>query len=136
MSDARRLVRIVLLSIGVPNLINGIAALAAPRLWFDTLNVGALGGYNDHLVRDVGEAFIAVSVLALLAAYFLDRHVVMAAATVWIVYSLPHFINHIVERGDLSTGNYLASLFATGYPVVLAAIALSNASKLPLVEES
>lgn len=135
MSDPRRLVRTVLLAIGIPNLVNGIVALIAPRLWFDTLKVGALGGYNDHLVRDVGEAFIAVSVLALLAAYFLDRHVVMAAATVWIVFSLPHFINHIFERGDLSTGNYLGALFATGYPVVLAAIALSNANRLPLVEE-
>jgi hypothetical protein len=122
--------------IGVPNLINGVIALCCPRFWFDTLKVGALGGYNDHLVRDVGEAFIAVSVLAILAAFFLDRHVVMAAATTWTVFSLPHFINHIIERDKLDMGNYLASILATGYPVVLALVTLRKSRNLSAQEAS
>lgn len=135
MSRDARLVRFLLLVIGVPNLVSGAIALLAPKTWFDTLKVGALGGYNDHLVRDVGEGFIALSVLAILAAFYLDRHVVMAAATTWIIFSLPHFINHIVERDRLDMGNYIASLVATGYPVVLAVAILKKSRELSTPEK-
>lgn len=116
------MIRALLILLGVPYLLVGAFALVAPRAWFDTFDVGALGGFNDHLVRDVGEAFIAVSVLALLAAYWMDRRVILAAAITWLVFGVPHFVNHVIERDELSLGSYLGSIASVGAGVVISAV--------------
>lgn len=112
--------RLGLIVLAAPNLLNGLFAVVAPRSWFDTFSVGDLGGYNDHLVRDVGEAFIATSVVLLLAALWLERRVIYLAITGWLVFNVPHLINHVIERDALSMSDYAGVLAILSFNVALA----------------
>lgn len=123
------LVRLGLIVLGVPNLINGLYALLAPRSWFDTFSVGDVGGYNDHLVRDVGEAFIATSALLLLAAVWMERRAIYVAIAGWLFFNVPHLVNHIFERDTLSLGNYLGVIAILSFNVGLALILLAITRK-------
>ncbi|MGH2756337.1 MAG: hypothetical protein ACRDI3_00945 [Actinomycetota bacterium] len=114
--------RLGLVVLALPNLASGLFALVAPQDWFDTFSVGDLGGYNDHLVRDVGGAFVATSVLLLVAAVWIRRSVIYTALTGWLLFNVPHLINHIVERGALSDTEYATVLGILGFNVLLAVI--------------
>jgi len=117
-----RVVKLGLIVLALPNLLNGLYALLAPRSWFDTFSVGDLGGYSDHLVRDVGEAFIATSVMLLLAAAWMERRVVFVAIAGWLIFNVPHLVNHVFERDDLSASDYAGVLAILGFNVGLAVV--------------
>lgn len=124
-----RWIRLGLVVLALPNLLNGLFALLAPRRWFDTFSVGDLGGYSDHLVRDVGEAFIAASVLLLIAALWVERRVIFLAITGWLFFNVPHLINHIFERDALSAVDYAGVIAILGFNVALALVLLSMTKK-------
>jgi len=127
-----RFLRLGLVVLALPNLFNGLFALLAPRTWFDTFSVGDLGGYSDHLVRDVGEAFIATSVLLLLAALWTEKRVVYVALIGWLVFNVPHLVNHIFERDALSMADYLGVIAILGFNCVFAGILFVQArTRLP-----
>jgi hypothetical protein len=121
-ADRTRIVKLGLVVLALPNLVNGLFALVAPRSWFDMFSVGDLGGYNDHLVRDVGEAFIATSFLLLLAAAWMDKRVIYTAIAGWLVFNIPHLVNHIFERDDLSVVDYAGVLAILTFNVGLALV--------------
>ena len=129
--DNNRVLRGGLLLLGIPNLLNGVYALTAPRSWFDTFGVGGLGGFNDHLVRDVGEAFIATSLLVLWAAIVLSRPIIYAALGTWLVFNVPHFVNHLVERDSTTLDAYIGAIVALGVNVGLAVLLLVITRKQP-----
>lgn len=126
-----RFLRLGLVVLALPNLFNGLFALVAPRSWFDTFSVGDLGGYSDHLVRDVGEAFIATSVLLLVAAVWTERRVIYTALIGWLVFNVPHFVNHAFERDDLSAMDYAGVLAILGFNIGLALVLLALARNRP-----
>ncbi len=109
-----------LVILGIPNLLNGFHALLDPRGWFDFYGVGGLGGFNDHLVRDLGEAFIATSALLLLAALWLDRRVIYAALTTWLIFNVPHLVNHLFERDQATDKDYYGAIVALTFNVAVA----------------
>jgi len=113
-------VKLGLVILALPNLANGLFALVAPRSWFDTFSVGDLGGYNDHLVRDVGEAFIATSFVLILAAIWTERHVIYTAIGGWLAFNIPHLVNHIFERDDLSVMDYAGVIAILAFNVSVA----------------
>jgi hypothetical protein len=57
--------------------------------------VSADGPYNEHLVRDVGELNLALTVVTVFALVVLTRTLVLAAALAWLVYSVPHLVYHL-----------------------------------------
>ena len=99
-------------------LVQGYAAVFAlfwPHAFFNDFPVpgahwvDALPPYNEHLVRDYGASFLALTVLALLAAYYAERRLIIVTAIVWEVSALPHAIFHFAHsdapsgwRGALS----------------------------------
>ena len=57
--------------------------------------VAPLGAYDEHLVRDVGAAFLALAVLSLLAARRLEPALVQATALAWTTFQVPHVLSHV-----------------------------------------
>jgi hypothetical protein len=99
--------------------------LIAPKGFYDTFPgagahwVSALPPYNEHLERDFGAAALGLAVLAGLAAYWMERRVVQAAAITLLVAGLPHLVYHLTTTGHYSTGDNVASLFGLALDVLL-----------------
>src|SRR5436190_6639729 len=99
--------------------------LIAPRGFYDqfpgggTHWVSALPPYNEHLERDFGAAGLGLAVLAGIAAFWMDRRVIQAAAISLAVAGLPHFIYHLTTTGHYSTGDNIGSLTGLALDVLL-----------------
>jgi hypothetical protein len=90
--------------------------LVAPRNFYDEFPggsahwVSALPPYNEHLIRDFGSAGLGLAVLAGLAAVWMERRVVQAAAIALFVGSVPHAIYHATTTESYSTADNVFSL--------------------------
>lgn len=95
----------------------GAYILIAPRTFYDDFPgwaqwVSALPPYNEHLIRDFGAAGLGLAVLAVLAAVWMERRLVQAAAIAILVGSLPHAIYHSTTTEAYSTADNVLSLGA------------------------
>lgn len=108
--------------------------LIAPRAFYDDFPTGpaawvsVLPPYNEHLLRDFGSAGLGLAVLAVLAAVWLDRRLVQAAAIVIFAGSLPHVAYHFTTTESLSTADNIASLFGLTLQLALPLAVLYLAS--------
>jgi hypothetical protein len=118
-------IRIALLYLAITTGILAVWILVAPRSFYDDFPggsahwVSALPPYNEHLERDFGAASLGIALLAGLAAYWMDRRVIQAAALTWIAAGLPHLIYHLTTTEHYSTGDNVASLIGLALDVVL-----------------
>lgn len=94
----------------------GIWAQFAPRSFYDDFPglgrawVRVDGPYNEHLVRDVGGLYLALTVLVVAAIVTLSRTVVVVACLAILVSALPHLVYHVTHRDGLSSGDLALSL--------------------------
>ncbi len=99
--------------------------LVAPKGFYDNFPggsthwVSALPPYNEHLERDFGAAELGLAVLAALAALWMERRVIQAAAIALFVAGIPHFVYHLTTTEHYSTGDNIASLFGLALDVLL-----------------
>jgi hypothetical protein len=99
--------------------------LIAPRGFYDTFPggsvhwVSALPPYNEHLERDFGATGLGLAVLAALAALWMERRLVQAAAVALFVAGVPHLAYHATTTGHYSTGDNVASLTGLALDVLL-----------------
>jgi AhpD family alkylhydroperoxidase len=108
-------IRAALLVLAVPQLGIGIWAIVSPSGWFETFPgagnnwLPLYGPYDEHLAIDVGTAFLAIGVMLTLAAIWMDRRLVIAAAAAYLVYQVPHTIFHLGADDVLTSGDQLAN---------------------------
>ena len=110
----------------------GLWAQFAPRSFYDDFPglgrawVSVDGPYNEHLVRDVGGLYLALTVLLVGAIVTLSRTMIVVACIAVLVSGVPHFVYHVLNRDDLSTGDLAASLTGlalfAAVPVALLAV--------------
>ena len=99
--------------------------LAAPKGFYDNFPTGSihwvdvLPPYNEHLERDFGAASLGLAVLAALAAVWMEKRVIQAAAITLLCAGVPHFIYHLTTTGHYSTADNVASLFGLALDFVL-----------------
>jgi hypothetical protein len=130
----RGLIRFALLYLVVTIGWLAVWILIAPRGFYDNFPggsahwVSALPPYNEHLERDFGAAALGLAVLAALAALWMERRVVQAAAVTLLVAGLPHFVYHLTTTGHLSTGDNVGSLIGLGLDALLPVAVLYLAS--------
>jgi hypothetical protein len=120
--------RAVLGALGAIQLIDGAWALFAPSSFYGDFPLGrgwvaALPAYNEHLTRDVGELFLATALVLLVAAYFLERRLVVTAICSYLVWSVPHAIYHAFHLDVYGTtdqiGNVVTLALTGGLPLWL-----------------
>jgi hypothetical protein len=118
-------IRIALIYLAITIGVVAVWILAAPRGFYDNFPgggthwVSALPPYNQHLERDFGAASLGIALLAGLAAYWMDKRVIQAAALTLLAAGLPHLIYHLTTTGHYSTGDNVASLTGLALDVVL-----------------
>jgi hypothetical protein len=98
--------------------------LIAPKGFYDNFPggsahwVSALPPYNEHLERDFGAASLGLATLTLLAAIWMERRIVQAAAITILVAGLPHFIYHLTTTGHYGTADNVFSLIGLALDVL------------------
>lgn len=117
--------RALLVLLGGPQLLIGLWALLAPRGFYGDFPGGVssgwvsrLGPYDEHLVRDVGELFVALAVLLLIAAVVLERRLVLAVAVAWLLYSVPHTVFHALNSEQFSTAETVGNMVGLVWTVL------------------
>lgn len=91
------------------------------RVW-----AGALGPYNEHLVRDVGGLYVGWMVLFSWVTVTLDRVVLKAAMLSWLPFAVAHLIFHLSNTGRLSGSDQVLSVAGLGLMVVLPILILTK----------
>ena len=104
----------------------GLYALLAPRSFYEDFPVGrgwveALPAYNEHLLRDVGALFCAIGLLAIAAAWIMDRTLVAAAAATYLVFAIPHTIYHYLNLEPYGAGDAIANAITLAATVLVPA---------------
>jgi hypothetical protein len=127
-------IRFALLYLAVALGAVAIYILLAPRTFYDDFPgwaqwVSALPPYNEHLLRDFGSAGLGLAVLAGVAAAWMDRRLVQAAAIALFAGTLPHTIYHFTTTESYSTGDNVASLGGLVLQTLLPLLVLYLASR-------
>ncbi len=134
-SDLRRL-QLALVVLAVPNLVTGVWALVWPSSWYADFPgkglgwVMVFGDYNEHLIQDIGGAYLAFGSLLLYTALRPSRSLIRGALLGFLVFAVPHFLIHVFVREELSTAGYFGTLMSLGLGIALALWALTMNRKM------
>ena len=121
----RSRLRIGLLFLAATAISSGLWALFVPRSFYEDFPlpgwewVSTLGPYNEHLVSDYGAMNLAMGVLLVVAAVFLERRLLQVSLVAWLAYAVPHFVFHLGQVHHFSLFDNLAQLGALGFVVLL-----------------
>ena len=132
-----RLTRVLLVLLSIVALEVGIWAAFFPRSFYDDFPGGGRswvapdGPYNEHLVRDVGELYLALAAVTIIAAVTLSVWVVRAAALAWLLDSVPHLGYHLRNLEPFETGDQVAQVVSLALPVVAGVIILWQSRAAP-----
>ena len=125
-----RIHQVILLILAGTGAIVGAWATGWPQGFYDAFPgfgrhwVSIDGPYNEHLVRDVGAAYLALTVLGLYALRTALPELVRAAGAAWLVFGVLHFAYHLGHLGMFGTSDKVLNVVALGGSVVLAAALL------------
>jgi hypothetical protein len=128
---SERLTRVVLAVLAVTGLEVGLWALFAPRSFYDDFPgggrswVSADGPYNEHLVRDVGAFNLAVTLVVVLAFVWIERRLVIVAASAVAVYGIPHAVYHLAHLDAFDGSDAVGIGVATALQPLLALVLLA-----------
>ena len=132
-------VRAGLLFLAATTLNGSLWALPFPRSFYEGFPlpgrdwVSTLGPYDEHLVRDYGALNLALGVLLVATAIFLERRMIRVALVAWLGYALPHFVYHTTLVEHFSPFDNVGQLASLGLQVLLPLILLL-ATGAPLQE--
>lgn len=130
-----RVMRVLLVLMAVSSGFIGLWALLAPLSFYDDFPgagrhwVSVDGPYNEHLVRDVGGLYLALTVVAVVAAIVLGRVIVRTAAVATLMFAIPHLAYHSAHIDLYMSTDAVASLFSLGVGVVIPLIVLVLVSR-------
>src|SRR3954452_16176902 len=103
----------VLLGLGQGS--GAVWALADPRSFYGDFPakgqhwVSSFAPYNEHLIRDYGASFLAISALVVIAGWIGERRIMIVAIAVYEIAAVPHLVFHAAHSGTTG-GLSLATL--------------------------
>ena len=125
-----RIHRVILAVLAITGAVVGVWATGWPHGFYRAFPglgrhwVSMDGSYNEHLVRDVGAAYLALTVLGAYAMRIALPELVRAAGAAWLVFGVLHFAYHLGHLGMYGTTDKILNVVALGGSVVLAAALL------------
>jgi len=107
----------------------GLTAAFAPRTFYEDFPflahwVDLLPPYNEHLVTDVGGLYLGFAVLFAWAAWTLERTLIRAACTAWLLTASLHLIFHASHLDGFATADAVGELVSLGLLVGAPVVAL------------
>lgn len=127
-------IRVLLLSLGAVQALNGLHALLAPRSFYEDFPFGrgwveALPAYSEHLVRDVGALFIATAVVLIAAGIYMRRLLAVVALISFLAFSAPHLLFHLFNLEPYGAADLVGNVFTLGLTVLAPAWCLLALSR-------
>jgi hypothetical protein len=122
--------RTILVYLTLSGLLVGIWATLFPRSFYDDFPglgriwVAVDGPYNEHLVRDVGQLSLAMSLGSGVAAFTMTAVLVRVAAAAWLVNAVPHFVYHVRHLDAYDTFDQVGNVLSLGLLVALPIVVL------------
>jgi hypothetical protein len=116
--------------LGLPALLTGVWAALAPRSFYDDFPgfgrtwVAPDGPYNEHLVRDVGELYLALAIVTIAAAITLSIPLVRPVLFAWIVSGVLHTVYHARHTDPFDTADAVSIVGSLVIQPLLAAVLL------------
>lgn len=99
----------------------GCWAYFAPLNWYDTFPgmglswLPVFGPYNEHLVKDVGSMYLALTALsALTLVYLSNRTLRIVTAVSWTTFNLLHLTYHLTMLHMFGTRDAVLNVIALG----------------------
>jgi hypothetical protein len=119
----RRTARLALILLLVPALLIGFTAAAFPRTFYEEFPflaqwVSLLPPYNEHLVTDVGGLYLGFALLFAWAAVTLERTLIRAACSAWLLTASLHLIFHAGHLEDFSTADAIAEIASLAFLLI------------------
>jgi hypothetical protein len=124
-----RTARLALGILFVSALAVGLPAALAPQTFYDdfpflTNWVNLLPPYNEHLVTDVGGLYLGFAVLFAWAWRTLDRTLVQAVCSAWLLAATLHLIFHASHLEGFGTADGIAEIASLAFLLVPPVVAL------------
>jgi len=121
--------RVSLAYLFAATLLIGLPATLAPHTFYDDFPfvshwVDLLPPYNEHLVTDVGGLYLGFAVLFAWAAWSLERTLVRAVCTAWLLTAGLHLIFHAGHLDGFGTADAIAELVSLALLLVPPPLAL------------
>jgi hypothetical protein len=122
--------RAILVYLTLSGLLVGIWATLCPQSFYaDFPGLGRIwvavdGPYNEHLVRDVGQLSLAMSLVSGVAAFTMMAVLVRVAAAAWLVNAVPHFVYHVRHLDAYDTFDQVGNVLSLGLLVALPIVVL------------
>src|SRR5919198_281703 len=122
--------RVALGATGVVNMAVGAWAELSPHGWYSTFPglghhwVSAVGPYDEHLVRDVGAALLALGLLMLWTALAPRAGLLRAAMVSTLVFGVLHLAYHVAAWDHMGTGDNIVNVAVLTLVVVVPAALL------------
>lgn len=120
--------RVVLAILAVTAALVGVWASIAPAGFYASFPlpghpwVSALGPYNEHLTRDVGDLYLALLVVSGWAVLRGTPELLRLAGVAWLVFGVPHLIYHVRHLDMFTTADRVGNVVALGGTVLLATL--------------
>jgi hypothetical protein len=132
------LLRVTLAFLAFSAAVPGLQATISPSSFYDDFPLGRawvqmLPPYNEHLVRDVGDFYIAFAILFTWAALRPSRELVVPLASAWSVAALLHAVYHARNLDGFGAGDAIALIFVlvTVLALPVLAIVLATRERVP-----
>jgi hypothetical protein len=128
--DGRLVTRGILIYLSAAGLLVGVWAAMFPQSFYDDFPglgrvwVAVDGPMNEHLVRDVGQFSLALSVVTVVAAVTMQTLLVRAVSAAWLVNAVPHFIYHARHLDRYDTVDQIGNIVSLGLLVALPLVTL------------
>jgi len=122
---------LVLLGLGQGS--GAVWALIDPRSFYGDFPtkgqhwVSAFAPYNEHLIRDYGASFLAISALVLIAGWLADRRTMIVALVVYLIAAVPHLAFHAAHASTTGSLSLATLAVNVAFPLVLLLIAVKEA---------
>ena len=117
----------------------GLQATISPLSFYTGFPFGRawvqmLPPYNEHLIRDVGDFYLAFTILFAWAAWRPSRELVVPLASAWSVAALLHAVYHARNLDGFGAGDAIAliAVLVTVLALPVLAIALTRRERRPI----
>ncbi len=117
--------RVLLVIVAVSSGLLGVWAAFSPRSFYTDFPgfghhwVIADGPYNEHLIRDVGDANLGLAFVAVVAVVRRSATLALVAAGAAAIAWMPHLVYHVRHADVWDTTDKVASLTALAVSVVV-----------------
>ena len=133
------LLRLTLACLAFSAAVPGLQATISPSAFYDGFPFGRawvqmLPPYNEHLIRDVGDFYLAFTILFAWATWRPSLELVLPLASAWSVAALLHAVYHSLHLDGFGAGDAIAliAVLVTVLALPVLAIIITLRERVPM----